>query len=68
MTNFKLLLIGILFLQRNSAIHDMRHGIFNFPFFLLQMKNEDRTYPNLIEPWLNQKKLHYNPINEPQFG
>ena len=31
----------------------MRHGILNIPFFSMQLKNEDRTYPNVIEPILN---------------
>ena len=53
MKNLTNLLIGLLFLQRNSTILDMRQGILNFPFFSLQMKNEDRTYPNFIEPILN---------------
>ena len=32
MTNITNLLIGLLFLQRNSTILDMRQGILNFPF------------------------------------
>ena len=53
MTNLTSPLIGLLFLQRNSTILDMRQGILNFPFFSMQLKNEDRTYPNVIEPILN---------------
>ena len=53
MTNLTSPLIGLLFLQRNSTILDMRQGILNFPFFSIQSKNEDRTYPNVIEPILN---------------
>ena len=53
MTNLTSPLIGLLFLQRNSTIIDMPHGILNFPFFLKQLKNEDRTYPNVIEPIIN---------------
>ena len=53
MTNLTSPLIGLLFLQRNSTILDMRQGILNFPFFSMQLKNEDRTYPNVIEPTLN---------------
>ena len=33
MTNLTSPLIGLLFLQRNSTILDMRQGILNFPFF-----------------------------------
>ena len=46
-------LIGLLFLQRNSTILDMRQGILNFPFFSMLLKNRDQTYPNVIEPKLN---------------
>ena len=53
MTNLPSPLIGLLFLQRNSTILDMHQGILNFPFFSMQLKNEDRTYPNVIEPIIN---------------
>ena len=53
MTNLTSPLIGLLFLQRNSTILDMRQGILNVPFFSMQLKNEDRAYPNVIEPILN---------------
>ena len=53
MTNLTSPLIGLLFLQRNSTILDMRQGILKFPFFSIQLKNEDRTYPNVFEPILN---------------
>ena len=41
-------LIGLLFQQRNSTILDMRQGILNFPFFSMQLKNEDRTNTKVI--------------------
>ena len=53
MTNLTSPLIGLLFLQRNSTILDMRQGILNFLFFSMQLKNKNRTYPNVIEPILN---------------
>ena len=53
MTNLTTPLIGLFFLQRNSTILDMRQGILNFPFFSMQLKSENRTYPNVIEPILN---------------
>ena len=52
-TNLRSPLIDLLFLQRNSTILDMRQGILNFLFFSLELKNEDRSYPNVIEPILN---------------
>ena len=43
MTNLTRPLIGLLFLQRNSTMLDMRQGILNFPFLSMQLNNEDRT-------------------------
>ena len=61
LTNPTSLLIGLLFLQRNSTILDMRTGILNFPFFSMKSKNEDRTYPNDTEPILNPKETVLQP-------
>ena len=61
MTNLTSPLIGLLFLQRNSTILDMRQGTLNFPFFSMQLKNEDRTYPNVIEPILNPPETILQP-------
>ena len=61
MINLTSPLIGLLFLQRNSTILDMRQGILNFPFFSMQLKNEDRTYPNVIEPILNPAEAILQP-------
>ena len=61
MTNLTSPLIGLFFLQRNSTILDMPQGILNFPFFSMQLKNEDRTYPNVIEPILNPVKTTLQP-------
>ena len=54
-------LIDLLFLQRNSTILGMRQGILNFPFFSLQLKNEDRTYANVIEPIRNPVETTLQP-------
>ena len=61
MTNLTSPLICLLFLQRNSTILDMRQGILNFPFFSMQLKIEDRTYPNVIEPTLNPAETILQP-------
>ena len=61
MTNLTSRLIGLLFLQRNSTILDMRQGILNFPFFSMQLKNEDRTYPNVNEPIINPAEIILQP-------
>ena len=60
-TNFTRRLIGLSFLQRNSTKLDMREEILNFPFFSMQLKNEDRTFPNFIEPILNPVKTKLQP-------
>ena len=61
MTNLTSPLIGLLFLQCNSTVLDMRQGILNFPFFSMQLKNQDRTYPNVIEPILNPVETTLQP-------
>ena len=43
MTNLTSPLIRVLFLQRNSTILDMRQGTLIFPFFSIQLENEDWT-------------------------
>ena len=43
-------LIGLLFLQRNNTILDMRQGVLNFPFFSMQLKTADQKYTNVMEP------------------
>ena len=63
MTNLTSPSIGLLFLQRNSTILDMRQGILNFPFFSMQLQNEERTYPNVIEPTLNPVETTLQPGN-----
>ena len=61
MINLTSPLIGLSFLQRNSNILDMRQRILNFPFFSMQLKNENRTYPNVIEPILNPVDIMLQP-------
>ena len=51
-----------LFLHRNIAILDMRQGILNFPFFSMQLKNEHRNNPNVIEPKLNPVETILQPV------
>ena len=53
MTNLTSPLIGFLFQHRNNTILDMRQRILNFPFFSMQLKNDDRIYPNVIETIIN---------------
>ena len=44
--------IGLMFLQRNHTVLDMRQGILNFPYFLMQLKTADTRYSNVMEPIL----------------
>ena len=46
-------IIGIMFLQRNHTVLDMRQGILNFPFFSMQLKTADHKYSNVMEHILN---------------
>ena len=61
MTNLTGSFICLLMLQRNRTILDMRQGILRFPFFSMQLKNEDRTYPNVIELILKQVETILQP-------
>ena len=45
--------IGLMFLQRNHTVLDMRQGILYFPFFSMQLKTADHWYSNVLEPILN---------------
>ena len=69
MKNLTKTLIGLLVLQRNSTIVDMRQRILNFLFLSMQLKNKDRTHPNVIEPMLNPVDTILQPgKNEQLFG
>ena len=46
-------IIGLMFLQRNHTVLDMRQGILNFPLFSMQLKTADHKYSNVLEPILN---------------
>ena len=46
-------ILGLMFLQRNHRVLDMRQGILNFPYFSMQLKTADHKYSNVLEPILN---------------
>ena len=50
-------IIGLMFLQRNHTVLDMRQGILNFPFFSMQLKTADHNYSNVLEPNLNPTEM-----------
>ena len=60
-TNLTSSLTGPLFPQRTSTILDMHQGILNFPSFSMQLKNEVRTCPNVIETILNPVETTLQP-------
>ena len=54
-------IIGLMFLQRNHTVLDMRQGILNFPFFSMQLKTADHKYSNVLEPILNPTEIAIPP-------
>ena len=54
-------IIGLMFLQRNHTVLDMRQGILNFPFFSMQLKTADHKYSNVLEPILNHTEITIPP-------
>ena len=56
-------IIGLMFLQRNHTVLDMRQGILNFPYFSMQLKTADHKYSNVLEPILNPDDITI-PLND----
>ena len=54
-------IIGLMFLQRNHTVLDMRQGILNFPYFSMQLKTADHKYSNVLEPTLNPDDITIPP-------
>ena len=54
-------IIGLMFLQRNHTVLDMRQGILNFPYFSMQLKTADHKYSNVLEPILNSDDVTIPP-------
>ena len=54
-------IIGLMFLQRNHTVLDMRQGILNFPFFSMQLKTADHKYSKFLEPILNPTEITIPP-------
>ena len=61
MTNLTRPLLGMLFLQRNSTILDMRQRFFNFTLFSIQLEHADYTYSNINETLLSLRELIIKP-------
>ena len=60
-------IIGLMFLQRNHTVLDMRQGILNFPYFSMQLKTADHKYSNVLEPILNRENVTIPPIDHTVF-
>ena len=54
-------IIGLMFLQRNHTVLDMRQSILNFPFFSMQLKTAEHKYSNNMEPILNPEDVTIPP-------
>ena len=54
-------IIGLMFLQRNHTVLDMRQGIFNLPFFSMQLETADHRNSNVLEPILNPTEITIPP-------
>ena len=58
--------IGMMILQMNHTVLDMRQGILNFPYFSMQLKTADHKYSNVVEPILSPDDITNPPTTEPQ--
>ena len=54
-------IFGLMFLQRNHTVLDMRQGILKFPYFSMQLKTADYKYSNVMEPILNPEDVTIPP-------
>ena len=61
MQNLTVPIIGLLFLQRNHTVLDMRPGILNFPFYSMQRESAEHQYSNVLEPILNPNEITIPP-------
>ena len=52
---------GLLFLQRNHTVLDVRQGVLNFPFFPMRLKTADHRYSNVLEAILNPTEITIPP-------
>ena len=61
MSNLANPLIGLLFLQRNGTVIDMRQGVLNFPSFAMQQKEAKNSYPIITELLINSQEIILQP-------
>ena len=60
-TNLLCRLTGLLFLERNSTILDMRQGVINISLLSKQLKHADNTSSNINEPLINHTEIRIQP-------
>ena len=63
MENLTVPIIGMMFLQRNHTVLDMRQGILRFPFLSMQLETTNHRYSNVLEPITNSTEVS-NPPND----
>ena len=56
-------IIGLLFLQRNHTVLDMKQGTQNFPFFSMHFRTANHRYSNVFGPILNSTEITIPPID-----
>ena len=54
-------IFGLMFLQRNHTVLDIRQGILNCPSFSMHLKAADLKYSNVLEPILNPNEITFPP-------
>ena len=59
-------IIGLLFLQRNHTVFDMKQGTLNFPSFSMQLKSAEHQNSNDLEPILNPHGITIPPNDRVQ--
>ena len=64
MTSLTSPILGLISLQRNSNILDMRQGVIIFPFFSMQLKHADNKNFNINEQLLNPTETLFQPGNQ----
>ena len=57
-------IIGLMFLQRNHTVLEMRQGILNFLHFSIQLKTADHKYSNVMEPLLTPDDVTIPPNDD----
>ena len=60
-------IIGLMFLQRNHTVLDMRQSILKFPYFSMKLKTADHEYSNVLQHLLNLEVVTIPPNDHTVF-